>query len=156
MVFIFIAKPKMRRIGPRREHVRLDDIEIIGALDKFLEKRPRSQALCPSSQLDFSENFRHLMVCLGLPTRQGDGYTPASLRPGGATHWYQLTDSPDHVRFKGRWSNSRMLEIYIQEVAASAFLSTQPEPIQQRVHTFAAAAPHLLASFAGADNMPSA
>ncbi len=84
---------------------------------------------------------------LGLPTRQGEGYTPASLRSGGATFWYQLTESPDYVRFKGRWSNARMLEVYIQEVAASTLLNAQPSVTQEQVRLFASAAPSLLADF---------
>ncbi|CAK0890055.1 unnamed protein product [Prorocentrum cordatum] len=42
-------------------------------------------------------------------------FTWKHLTPG-ATFWYRLTDSPDWVRYRGRWLSSRMLEIYIQEV----------------------------------------
>ena len=33
--FVYIGKPKVRRIGPRREHVRIDDEELILALKVF-------------------------------------------------------------------------------------------------------------------------
>eukprot|EP00959_Pyramimonas_sp_CCMP1952_P147167 3080193-Pyramimonas_sp.AAC.1 len=72
------------------------------------------------------------------------GITPASLRPGGATFWYRLTDSPDWVRYRGRWLSSRMLEIYIQEAGASTLLADLPSPLRSKVRLFAEAAGDLL------------
>ena len=145
--FVFIGKPKMRRIGPRREHVRLDDSELLMALRHAFEGCSPNTPFCPCSQLEFSANFRLLMNGLKLPTQQGSGLTPASLRSGGATFWYQLTDSPDFVRFRGRWANLRMLEVYIQEVGAATFLNDQPLSTRKQVASFASSAAFLLAEF---------
>jgi len=48
-------------------------------------------------------------------------YSVASLRPGGATHWLQVTEDAEYVRRKGKWISSRVLEIYLQEAAVATF-----------------------------------
>ena len=85
------------------------------------------------------------MHALHVPAQQGVGMTPAFLRSGGATFWYHVTDSPDFVRFRGRWANLRMLQVYIQEVAASTFLNNQPEETREHIRAFAEAGPPLFA-----------
>ena len=72
------------------------------------------------------------------------GLTPASLRAGGATHFYRVTDSADWVRFRGSWSNQRMLEIYIQEVGADAILRELPAQDLDHVRLFASSAESVL------------
>ena len=111
--FVAIGKPKMRRIGPWREHVRLDDEEVIQALRRWGCGRAPEERLCSTSSFHFALNFRLIMQALRLPTQQGIGMTPACLRSGGATFWYHVTDSTEYVRYRGRWANTRMLEVYI-------------------------------------------
>jgi len=145
VAFIFIGLPKMRRIGPRREHVRIDDSELVQALAARSVGRPAGERLYLGTSFQFALNFRSIIQALRLPISQGHGMTPACLRSGGATFWYQLTDSTEYVRFRGRWSNSRMLEVYIQEVGACTFLSQQPAPVREHVALLAAAGPWLFA-----------
>ena len=92
----------------------------------------------------FGGMFDQLAGFFHISTVDGSGLTPASLRAGGATFWYQLTDSTEWVRFRGRWMNTRMLEIYIQEVAATGFMHTLSEDVQTSIHFVASAAPVLL------------
>lgn len=65
--FVCIGKPKMRRIGPRREHVRIDDCELISALKCFFCERQPQERLCKSSQLDFAKSFASVMHALHVP-----------------------------------------------------------------------------------------
>jgi hypothetical protein len=148
-VFVRICQPKMRRIGPRREHVRIDDGPLILALKKVAAGRCLTDFVLNGTQLDFATHFRQLLVGLDLPYGRGHGLTPASLRAGGATFWYHRFDSTEFVRFRGRWANSRMLEVYIQEVAATSLLQDLPFSVQQRIGRFAAAAAPLLSAFIG-------
>ena len=145
--FVRITLPKMRRLAARREHVRIDDADLIRGVLKFTEGLKPQELLFLGSQLDFTAAFRKLVVKLGVPYGQGTGLTPASLRAGGATFWYHRTDSTEFVRFRGRWSNMRMLEIYIQEVAASSLLTGLDSDTQSRVASFALAAPWLMAHY---------
>ena len=75
------------------------------------------------------------------------GLTPASMRAGGATFLYQQCDQPEVVRFRGRSSNSRMLEIYIQEITANTFADTLQHDQKLKLLRFAAAAPGLVAAY---------
>ena len=73
--------------------------------------------LFAGSVADFERLFAAVLGEVGFPDVAPRPLTPASLRPGGATWLFQETDSPEVVRFRGRWLNSRMLEIYIPETA---------------------------------------
>jgi hypothetical protein len=116
--FVFMGNPKMRRFGPCREHVRLDDQELIPFFQWVKNHFLPNQQFCPGTARDFRRCFDAICRALHTPCVDGHGLTPASLRAGGATFWYRRMDSTEFVRFRGRWANSRMLEIYIQEVAA--------------------------------------
>ena len=72
------------------------------------------------------------------PTSSAAGLTPGSLRPGGAIWLYQETDNTELVRFRGRWLSSRMLEIYIQEIAGTALWSRLTPAAQFRITHLAA------------------
>lgn len=65
---------------------------------------------------------------LGVPVGQQHGLTPASLRSGGATHMFAMTQDVQLVRWRGRWQHTPTLEHYLQEVGSA---STVPrlEPV---------------------------
>ena len=50
-------------------------------------------------------------------------FTPASLRPGGATMYYSAGVSISTLRFMGRWSVERSLEHYIQLAMAAQIMN---------------------------------
>ena len=56
-----------------------------------------------------------------------------SLRPGGATYLLQQTEDSELVRRRGRWVSHRVMEIYLQEVSASTFLSDLEPGARERV-----------------------
>jgi integrase len=53
-------------------------------------------------------------------------YVPHSLRHGGATHDFLLTNSIEHVQFRGRWKSMESSRRYIQ--TARAMLAAQDVP----------------------------
>ena len=113
------------------------------ALYRDLEE---SQALWPFSPGAFRHRFACLCNSLGLPTTgtQGKlGFTPASLRAGGATALLEATEDIDLVPRRGRWQNFRTLEIYIQELQAASVLPGLSPPVRNRILRLAAAAPNL-------------
>ncbi len=113
-MLVFIGKPKMRRIGPRREHIRIDDAELFPFFEWVKLHFKNDERIFPSSPFELRACFNSLCNACGIPTHDGRGLTPASLRAGGATFWYRATDSTEW----GRWANPRMLEVCFQEVAA--------------------------------------
>jgi len=140
LLFVFIGSPKTRRLAARRQHVRIDDQLVVPALRRWWPAGggTAGQRLFLGSRLDFNDMFTALLAELGLDTAPGERLTPACLRPGGATWLFQETDSPDLVRFRGRWLSTRMLEIYIQEVAGDSFMNRLPSTTRSRINTIAA------------------
>ncbi len=136
----------MARLGAKREHVRVDDFEVTQFLELLLFKAPRDGRLFGGTAAYFRKCFDLILDELHVPSGEAHGLTPASLRSGGATFWYKLTDSPEWVRFRGRWATSRMLEIYIQEVASLTVLADLPLTVRSRLIELADQAPYLLSA----------
>ena len=67
-----------------------------------------------------------------------------SFRPGGATHLLQISEDSELVRRRGRWASHKVMEIYLQEVAAVQFIPGQPLEVRARILTFAKAFPKVL------------
>ena len=142
--FVYVGAPKMRRLGARREHARVDEPEVVELLEAYLPLLSPEAPVFPGGSAMFRKQLAALMSFFGIPSVEPDGITPASLRPGGATYLYRCTDSPEKVRYRGRWMSARMLEIYIQETAASRLLTGLSSEQRARIVRFAAQAPQLM------------
>lgn len=147
-MFVVIQKPKMRRLGPRRSYVRIDEPGFIEFVDALLPWLPESGPIYHGTYDHLRLLFRALCDELSLPTSGESPLTLGSLRPGGATWLYRRADSPDLVRFRGRWASPRMLEIYIQEVGAASMAPALPQHVWARLQRLAAVAPAALAQAA--------
>ncbi len=147
-LFITVRAPKMRRITAKRAYTRVDEPGFVDFADAFIGERPREGFIFGGSYAHFRLVLRALLIELHLPVDGPLALTWGSCRPGGATWLLRASDDPDLVRFRGRWASSRMLEIYVQEVGASALLPVLGAEVRERVAALAAAAPHLLADAA--------
>ena len=95
----------------------------------------------------FRQRFRSVLRVLGLDQPYPSGskiLDPGSLRAGGATWALMMTEDAPLVQRRGRWLTSRTMEIYIQEVAATQFLSHVPGEVKEKILTSAFAFPHIL------------
>lgn len=144
ILFVRIGRPKMRRLGAKREHVRIDDVEVVLFFEALMRDRDRSLRIFPESAASLRARFGALVSFFSIPFKDGAGLTLASLRPGGATFWYARTDATEWVRFRGRWASSRMLETYIQEVNARSVMPALHPEARRKLQRFASAAPALL------------
>ena len=147
VMYVIIEKPKMRRLAARRSYVRIDDVGIIQFAEAIIRGRPEDAFLFNGSYAQLRDVFNALCAELRIPHGAPSGLTLGSIRPGGATWLYRTTDNSEVVRFRGRWTSSRMLEIYIQEVGASSVLPLLDEAARERIHTLAQLAPSLISSF---------
>ena len=50
----------------------------------------------------------------------------------------QLTEDSELVRRRGRWASAKVMEVYLQEIAASTFLPALPPEQKRPVFLFAA------------------
>ena len=60
-----------------------------------------------------------------------------SLRLGGATDLLFETEDSELVRRRGRWLSARVMEIYLQEVLSSTYVSRLPRRVQDRIEQLA-------------------
>ena len=93
----------------------------------------------------FCRLFEALCAELRLPRGGPHHLSWGSLRPGGATWLLRRFDDPELVRFRGRWTSGRMLEVYVQEVGALTIMPLLEDEVRQRICDQASAAPGLLA-----------
>ena len=147
-LYVHIALPKMRRLSARREHVRIDDPLTIAYCEALVNAFvPDDFVFCQGRPALFRRAWNALCAHLCIPALDMRGLTPASLRAGGATFWFRLKDSADWVRYRGRWANQRMLEIYIQEVAADDLLQQMSPSNLELARLLSAGAQCLICNF---------
>ena len=125
-LFIHVRNPKTARFA-RRQHGRVDDGGIIQIAFRLFGHLPLSEKLYVGSMSLFRKQWNAVMSHLGIPHRQeGRGATPAVLRGSGATFLYGCTENIPWIAWRGRWSRTRTLEFYLQEVAAQLLLHELP------------------------------
>ena len=154
VLFIVIEKPKMRRLGARRAYTRIDDAAIVQFAECYATQFPPQDFVFDGSYYELRAVFNAICAEIGLPHGGPEGLTLGSLRPGGATWLYRVTDNTELVRFRGPWASLRMLEVYIQEVGALSILPGLPGSVRARVRQLADYAPHELAGFIDALTSP--
>ena len=83
----------------------------------------------------FSKLFKQLTLELGVEKCR---FTPASLRPGGATMFFGRGISIAALRFLGRWTVERSLEHYIQQAMAVQIVNKLEEATIKRLQRLGA------------------
>ena len=89
-----------------------------------------AERLWPTTGKDFRKMFRILIDYLGLTEL---GFSPASLRAGGATYLFMHGVDPPRLKFYGRWSSERTLAHYLQESVTYQLAHNAPARAQQLV-----------------------
>lgn len=123
---IRIISPKNRRQFGDSQFVLLRNRNAIAWLEK-IHKAADEGLLWTKGPKVFADWFRQLMQELKV----GDcKFTPASLRPGGATMYYSAGVSIGTLRFMGRWTVEKSLEHYIQLAMSSQIMNRlKPEAV---------------------------
>ena len=88
-----------------------------------------------SSPVQAANHFRSLLrtVCSALDI-SSHGFTPHSLRHGGATHAnMHMGETIEHVLHRGRWQSNSSARIYLQSGAAALISSRLSEQAQRYV-----------------------
>ena len=114
-----VASPKNRRQFGDHQFVLLRHINAIACLER-IHKPNCTDRIWKFSRREFSDRFRQIMNELGVTDCR---FTPASLRPGGATLYYGQGVNIGTLRFMGRWSVEKSLEHYIQLAMATKIVN---------------------------------
>ena len=122
-----IFEPKTRTSAARHQAAKLDIPDLLQFVELSFASYQPHQRLWPFSGQTMRLRLRCLLKAVGLPTvRDGDAkpLDLGSLRAGGATWALTMTEDAELVRRRGRWISAKTMEIYIQELSASTFLTS--------------------------------
>ena len=115
---------------------------MVDALSLLFGHLQPHEPLWPRSDGVFRKRFRALGKWFGflMDANQRGGFGRptqvldlGSLRSGGATHFFLLTEDGRRLQLRGRWVNEKVMTIYLQELVSTTFLSRQPEWVQKKV-----------------------
>ena len=121
-LYIHVKDPKTARFA-RRQHGRIDDPIIIKTAFLTFGSLPLTAKLYGGTSAMFRKQWNAVFARLGISTNQHDrGATPGVLRGSGATFLYASSEDVTWVAWRGRWSRSKTLEFYLQEVAAQVLI----------------------------------
>ena len=135
--YVFIRHPKTVRFA-RRQHCKVDDPVVLAFVAKVFGRLSPSTPLFPGGTHAYRNRWNSVLSRLSIPVSQRDqGCTPAVLRGSGATHMFMSCEDLPRVQWRGRWSQQKTLEFYIQEVGAQSLLSKLPPAAHSKVKTLA-------------------
>ncbi|CAE7768524.1 unnamed protein product [Symbiodinium sp. CCMP2592] len=140
-ILVRIEEPKTRMRMARHQSARIEHSDLVDLVTLAFKDVERGSRLWPQSTQTLRRRFDLALERIGLPT-QRRGTRPLDLgyfRPGGATHLMVTTEDSDLVRTRGRWASQKVMEIYIQEVAASLYFPSLPLELRQRIMDLAQA-----------------
>ena len=145
-VLLKVRLPKTRGRAARHQSSRIDPVDVVCLLSTVFSNLNPDEALWPYSPATLRRKFALLQTALGLtegPQNQ-QIYTLSSLRPGGATFWLFSTEDAEYVRRKGRWTSTRVLEIYLQETSYVTFTSRISPESRSRIEDLCKQFPNIL------------
>ena len=123
-----IAHPKNRRaLGPAQFVVVTHPCACMW-LTFFVNGMQPQEFLWGPSPQDFRARFHTVAASLGLGHCR---FTPASLRAGGASYWYQSGMPIASLKFLGRWASEATLAHYVQFATAQQILLRVPDSTSQ-------------------------
>ena len=121
---IAIRNPKNRRFAGAHQFRLLRSEATTAWCECYMLHVLPGARLWPASPQVFSETTRYVMRTLGL---EKCGFTPSSLRAGGATWLFEQGMSVQTLQYVGGWSSDRSLSCYIQEAMAVTVVQALPE-----------------------------
>ncbi|CAE7779878.1 unnamed protein product [Symbiodinium sp. CCMP2592] len=139
-ILLSIREPKTRFKAARHQSLRVDQPQMLRVIIIAFGALDPAEKLWRYSGSTLRNRFKKLLFALKLPPGIVPGvrdFDLGSLRAGGATWLMEMTENPDYVRRRGRWITQKVMEIYIQEVAALTFLPLLPPAVKQHIFSWA-------------------
>ena len=146
-ILVKIRTPKTRGRSAKHQSARIDPCDLVRLITAVYKNFDEEQQIWPYSPSTLRKRFASLMQVLGLDVVRSMNQAPfdlGSLRPGGATDLLFETEDSELVRRRGRWLSARVMEIYLQEVLASTYVSRLPLDVQERIEKLALVFPEVL------------
>ncbi|CAE7243857.1 mok12 [Symbiodinium necroappetens] len=140
MILMAVMEPKTRFKAARHQCVKVDQPQLVKLIRCAFQRLRADEKLWPRSGATLRARFQKLLSALGIPPNAVAGvrdFDIASLRAGGATWLMGSTESPELVRRRGRWVTAKVMEIYIQEMAAMMFLPRLEPELRENIFNWA-------------------
>lgn len=145
--YIHLRNPKTARFA-RRQHCKVDDPIVLTYVIKVFGDPQPPEALLAGGASAFRRRWNEVMSRLGIPVgSRAGGVTPAVLRGSGATYQYLLHEDLSRVQWRGRWSQLRTVEHYVQEVGAQTIVARLDPLSRSRIKELSDASFSLLQMF---------
>ena len=145
-VLLRINQPKTRLRGARHQAAKVEQSDLVETISLAFSGLHKAARLWNGSNQTLRRRLDVALSRLGVPSSRGPSrpLDLGSLRPGGATFILQLTEDSELVRRRGRWASAKVMEIYLQEITASTFLSDLPIQARETLVAAAGTFPDLL------------
>ncbi|CAE7488234.1 unnamed protein product [Symbiodinium sp. CCMP2456] len=139
-VLVKIEEPKTRHRGPRHQAAKVEASDLVQVITIAFSTLQAGEKLWPFSPQTLRKRFDTLLKKVGASPAPSSvrSLDLGSFRAGGATYLLQLTEDSELVRRRGRWASSKVMEVYLQEIAACTFLPALSSDQKRAVFTFAA------------------
>ena len=136
-----IEEPKTKSRAAKHQAAKLEPRDLVSVVKLAFEGLRRQSALWPFSQQTLRKRLYAVLERLGLDKSFGreKALDLGSFRPGGATFLLQTCEDSELVRRRGRWVSPKVMEIHLQEIAASTFLGDLPPHVREKVQAAASA-----------------
>eukprot|EP00435_Cladocopium_sp_Y103_P023661 s147_g5.t1 len=131
-VTIAIERPKNFRHLGTSQFVSVKQADVCNWTAWLCGLRGPKERLWPYSHAEFRRLFR--LTCQSLLI-QPSVYSPASLRAGGSTYYFDETLDAGRLRLMGRWSSLQTVEHYVQVGKSQQLLQTMSAQSIRRVKT---------------------
>lgn len=136
-LYVQIDLPKTRtRGGAAVQHITVTDPLAVHWVQNVVQDLPRALPIYPFGASAYRRRFDAILQALGV-TRAA-GFTPGSLRGGGAVKAYADGCPISDLLWRMRIRNLETLSHYLQEVSAATSLADLPPTARESISTFSA------------------
>ena len=145
-----IKEPKTRFKSARHQLAKVDQPQLVSILECAFRNYSKFDKLWQYSGQTLRTRFGKILTALKIAGAYGDipkGLDLGSLRAGGATWLLQISEDAEMVRRRGRWLNSRTMEIYIQECSALQFIPSLDVATRELILKAVSLFPAIIAKF---------
>ena len=126
---IAIRKPKTRRVW-RTQFVLIKDNALLAYLRWWMEGIGEHRGFLRVPRRRWAQLVGEALCELDLQDR---GFTLGSLRGGGATHFFRVTENLPRLQYHGRWSRQETVKSYLQEALSTQVLSSASQLAKQQL-----------------------
>ena len=126
---VAIRKPKTRRVW-RTQFVLIKDPSLISWLEWFCRGRAPNRLFLRVGRRDWAKLVAEALEELDLGEKK---FTLGSLRGGGATHFFRVTENIARLQYHGRWARQETVKSYLQEALSTQVLASASVLAQQQL-----------------------